>query len=305
MKSKAAIQIGNRRAGAREGSLNYRHAYHAGNFADVVKHTVLMLLIEHLLRKPKPFVVLDTHAGAGAYDLEGVEAGRTGEFRDGIGRLGAAAGGATLPPVVTRYLELVAAHSADAGDPDERRYYPGSPAVIRRLLRPQDRLIACELHPPTAAALRGRFAGDPQVAVHQRDGYEALRALLPPAERRGMVLIDPPYETADEMDTLLRAVDTALARWPEGIYALWYPIKDRVPVWRLQDRIAALPLRRLIAAELTLFDHEDALRLNGCGLMIINPPWQFEDRLAELLPPLHALLNRAGGHAKVVPLAEK
>jgi len=200
--------------------VNYRHGFHAGNFADVVKHTLLVLLLEALERKPAPLAYLDTHAGAGVYDLGSEAARRTGEAAGGIGRLWPARG--RLPAAAERLCQIVAA--LDAGDPP--KLYPGSPWVAASLLRPTDRLVLAELHPEEARALKTEFQRDTRAAVHERDGYEMLKALTPPAERRGLVLLDPPYEQPEEFPELVKAVTAAHGRWSGGVYALWYPIKD-------------------------------------------------------------------------------
>jgi 23S rRNA (adenine2030-N6)-methyltransferase len=208
--------------------MNYRHAYHAGNFADVVKHAVLCRVLTHLREKPAAFRIIDTHAGAGRYDLAGPEAGKTLEWRDGIGRLM----GATLPPPVgallTPYLDAVAALNPDG----RLARYPGSPVLAQALLRRQDRLIACELEPRAAAALERELAGDNRAKAIAIDGWTALTAYVPPTERRGVVLIDPPFEQPDEFARLGQGLAAAHRKWPTGIYLLWYPIKDPAEVQR-------------------------------------------------------------------------
>ncbi len=239
--------------------MNYRHAFHAGNFADVVKHALLVWLLRAMARKDKPFLVLDTHAGLGAYDLEGDPAQRTGEAFGGIFRvLGA------REPALADYLAVVA----------ELGLYPGSPEITRALLRPGDRLVCCELHPEDAAALRRRYARRPAVSVHLRDGYEAMTALLPPPERRGLILVDPPYERPDEFTQLAAALRAAHARFATGVFVAWYPIKGRAPVRAFHAALDGV--RDVVAAEFRLREPVDAARLNGCGLLVINPPWQFE-----------------------------
>ena len=261
--------------------MNYRHAFHAGNFADCVKHALLVWLLGAMARKPRPFFVLDTHAGAGEAVLDAGPAARTGEWRGGIGRLRD-----DPPEVLAPYLDLV--RPAFAAVPSR---YPGSPRLIRALLRPGDRLAACELHPEDAAALRRAFRGDRQVQVHQRDGWEALGALLPPPERRGLILIDPPYEAADEFDRLTAALVAAHGRFPSGVFAAWYPIKHRAPVRRFLTAMQESGLRDIVAAELWLRAPLDPARLNGCGLLVVNPPYRFAEEVA---PILDALLDRLG-----------
>ena len=258
--------------------MNYRHAYHAGNFADVFKHIVLVKMIQHLRAKEAPFCVIDTHAGRGMYDLSSPEAARTREHLGGIGRVKRSAATAD-------YLDLVT--SAAGGNLPPTRY-PGSPRIARSLLRPSDRLILAELHPEEHAALRREFARDSQVAIHQVDGYKMLNALLPPKERRGLVLIDPPYEAPGEYGHAVVALANAYRRWPTGLYALWYPIKQRPVVWSFHEQLAASRIRKVLVAEFLIRAEEDWNLLNGCGIAFVNPPWRFEDWLHDLLPALAA-----------------
>lgn len=262
--------------------MNYRHAFHAGNFADCAKHALLVWLLLALRRKDTPFAVLDSHAGIGAYDLAGSEAARTGEWRRGILRL---LDGAEVPAPLADYLALVRA----AGAPST---YPGSPALARALLRPQDRLVACELHPEDHATLRARFRGDPQVAIHRRDGWEALRALTPFPERRGLVLVDPPFEQEGEFQRMARGIALVAHRFRAAIQACWYPIKHRAPVRAFHAALREAGLRDLLAAELWLREPTDPQRLNGCGLLVANAPYRFEEEGGTILA---ALLARLGG----------
>ncbi len=256
--------------------MNYRHAFHAGNFADCFKHALLVWLLRALRRKPAPFAVLDSHAGAGRYDLAG-PAERTGEWRRGIARLLHAP-----PAALADYVGVVEA----AG------LYPGSPVISRALLRPDDRLVCCEWHPEDAVALRRCFAGDAQVAVHARDGWAALGALLPPgAAKRGLVLIDPPYEVPDEHARVADALSVVARRFPNGIAAAWYPIKHRAPVRALHEAVRLGGVRDVVAAELWLRDPTDPSRLNGNGLLVRHPPYLWD---TEWPPMLAALLERLG-----------
>ncbi|HEV7476996.1 MAG TPA: 23S rRNA (adenine(2030)-N(6))-methyltransferase RlmJ [Burkholderiales bacterium] len=259
--------------------MNYRHGYHAGNFADVLKHTALCELLRLLTAKDKKLFVLDTHAGAGGYDLAGGRARRTGEAEAGIARL-LASSHTGMPPAVTRYLAAVAAYDRKFGPAGSGlRRYPGSPRLVRAALRPGDRFIACELQPAEALALKREFAGDRAVEVRQADGYKVLKALLPPVERRGLVLIDPPFETTDEFERLLRALRQGVRRFATGCYALWYPIKDETAVAFAGELAAFKPL--------TLDLHMDAVepgKLAACALAVINPPWRFEEAMREALP---------------------
>jgi 23S rRNA (adenine2030-N6)-methyltransferase len=254
--------------------VNYRHAYHAGNFADCLKHAVLVWLLAALARKDKPFRVLDTHAGAGFYDLDGAEAARTGEAARGIGRLLQAP-----PPALRAYVSLV----------ERVGLYPGSPAIVRAMLREADQLVACELHPEEHAGLRRRMAGDARVAVHLRDGYEAVGAFLPPPQRRGLTLLDPPFESADEFERLGQAVLLATRRFAGGVVAAWYPVKHRAPVRAFLASVEGV--RDMVTVELLLREPVDASRLNGCGLLVVNPPFGFE---AAVAPMASALLARVG-----------
>lgn len=263
--------------------MNYRHGFHAGNFADVVKHAILVGLLRHLRGKDRPFAVLDTHAGAGRYELGSIEAKRTGEAASGIGRLHPR----RCAPPLADYLTLVGEANPGQWKPGAPpRRYPGSPDIIRSLLRAHDRLVACELHRQEVRKLRALLAGDARVAVHERDGWAALRAFLPPPERRGLVLIDPPFEVRGEFATMAEQTVAAHRRWPTGQYMLWYPIKDMAGPELLHAGLSESGIRRIL--RVTFLRHAELLpdRLNGCGLLLINPPWQFD---AELPPLLDAL----------------
>lgn len=252
--------------------LSYRHAFHAGNFADVFKHFVLTLLIQHLGRKITPFRYLDTHAGAGLYDFTSEMARKHREHEGGIARLWSLP---QVPAELSGYLDAVRAFNPDG----RLRRYPGSPHLVRCFLRPQDRMTLCELHPTEARVLRDEFSGDHQVSVQKLDGYHALKALLPPRERRGLVLIDPAYELRDERDRLLQALSEAWKRWPTGIYAVWYPVQDRPTVDWLYRRIKHTGFTKILAAELRVHAQDLPLRLNGSGMIVINPPWQLDAAL--------------------------
>jgi 23S rRNA (adenine2030-N6)-methyltransferase len=258
--------------------MNYRHAFHAANFADCMKHALVHALVAALARKPTPFRVLDTHAGIGLYDLQSNEARRTGEWRDGIGRLENLQNGPLLP-----WLTLVRSFP--------RGSYPGSPALIRAMLRPGDHLALCELHPEDAATLRAAFKGDPQVSVHKRDAYEALTALTPFPERRGLVLMDPPFEAEGEFTRMAEGMMALSRRFRGAIQAAWYPIKHRAPVRAFQDELAGSEMRDVIACELWLREPTDPTRLNGCGLEVVNPPFGFAQTARDLLAALHARLS--------------
>jgi 23S rRNA (adenine2030-N6)-methyltransferase len=273
--------------------VNYRHAFHAGNFADVVKHIVLSLLIGRLKEKEAAFRVIDTHAGTGFYDLTADEPSRTGEWREGIGRLY----GRTLEPdlasLLKPYLDTVRA--ANGGGALVR--YPGSPWIARRLIRPQDRLTLTELHPDDARLLAAEFDRDRQVKVIHLDGWLALGAFVPPKERRGLVLVDPPFEQPDEFDRLLSGLAEAHRRWPTGIYALWYPVKDLPAIDRFRLGLSASGIKRLLRAELTVRSRSAAGTFNGTGLVVCNPPWQFGETLETVLGGLRPVLAAGPGAA--------
>jgi 23S rRNA (adenine2030-N6)-methyltransferase len=272
--------------------MNYRHAYHAGNFADCMKHALFVWLLRAMMRKPAPFLILDTHAGLGRYDLSQGPAERTGEWRQGVARLLEDA-----PPALADYLDVV------------RRLglYPGSPAIARALMRAQDRLVLCELQSEDNLGLRHLFGRDPQVAVHKRDAWEALGALLPPPERRGLVLIDSPYEQPDEFARVLDGLQTGLARFATGVFAAWYPIKHRTPVRDFHEAVRASGLRDVVAAELRLREPTDPARLNGCGLLVVNPPFRFEAEADAILAALLARLGdgEPGAGTEVLRLADE
>jgi 23S rRNA (adenine2030-N6)-methyltransferase len=272
--------------------VNYRHAYHAGNFADVLKHVALVAALDYLGRKDAPYFYLDTHAGRGLYPLTAGETQRAGEYRDGIARLLDAP---SPPAAVAAYLDLVRGLGVEDG---RLVAYPGSPRLAAACLRPDDRGALCELEPREAAALRAELKRDDRFAVHDRDGYEALVALVPPREKRGLVLIDPPYEEPDEFDRLLAALAGALQRWPAGVYAVWYPIKHGDAARRFVARMAGTGVRRQLVAELCVRPEDSPVGLNGAGMLFVNPPWQLDERLGEALPWLHGQLATASGGAR-------
>jgi 23S rRNA (adenine2030-N6)-methyltransferase len=276
--------------------MNYRHAYHAGNFADVLKHVVLLALLESLKAKPAPFALVDTHAGSGCYALDGEEAGKTGEYKDGIARLlfpdlhGGDAAAEALPPLLCRWLDGILALP---GNEHGLKLYPGSPLQAARAMREGDGAYLCELHPDEAAHLRELFHRDRRVHVHARDGYAALKALLPPKEKRGLVLIDPPYEAQEaEYATIEKALKEAMQRWPGGIYAVWYPVKLRSQVQPFLRNLRHSGAKRVLRAELLVHPDDSPLRLNGTGMAILNPPWKLDDALREPLRALARLLSQ-------------
>lgn len=273
--------------------MNYRHAFHAGNHADVLKHIVLLAICDSLLAKPAALFALDTHAGRGLYRLDDAQALRTGEAAAGVLRL---LEDPPRHPLVARYLEALQACRTAHGDTS----YPGSPWLLAHALRSHDRIAACELHPGEAAELRAAFGGDPRVAVHARDGYDAVRALLPPRGpeariHRGLVLVDPPYEAQlEEFDTVVAAARDGLARWPQACWAIWYPIKRRRALHPFLRRIPGLPAKSALVAELLVRPDDSPLRMNGSGMLLLNPPWQLDARLASVLPLLADQLGEPG-----------
>lgn len=264
--------------------MNYRHAFHAGNFADVFKHLILVRLLKALQKKDKGFAYLETHAGAGRYHLGAPDPQKTGEYREGIERLwdGDAAQG------IEDYLDAVRAVNRGR----RLRYYPGSPRLARFFLRPQDRMRLAEQAPSECARLRAEFTGDSQVMVRCGDGYALLKAWLPPPERRGLVLIDPPYERADEWARARDGLMLALKRWAHGVYALWYPLKAGAPIDRFKTRLVHAGIPKVLSAELTLWPADSPSRLNGCGMLIVNPPWRLDTELGRLLQPLAVRLKQ-------------
>lgn len=264
--------------------MNYRHAFHAGNFGDVFKHLALTLLLKSLQKKDAPFCYLDTHAGPGRYDLQSEAAQKTGEYRDGIQRLW----GNHEVPHAENYLAAVRALNAD----DVLRYYPGSPRLARFFLRPQDRMLLIEAHPEEVAKLKSEFEGDRQVIVQQQDAYASLKALLPPKEKRGLVLIDPPYESPHEFSQVIQGLRSATDRWSSGIYAVWYPIKNRPPIEAFHRSLIATGIRKILCAEFCPYPDDSAFRLNGCGMVIINPPWQLDETLQAMMAVLFKLLRQ-------------
>lgn len=270
--------------------MNYRHAFHAGSFADVFKHAVLCRVLAHLRGKESAFRVIDTHAGAGLYDLAGPEASRGREWQDGIGRLMQAQLPAPAADLLVPYLDVI----ASLNRPNALTVYPGSPGLVRALLRPQDRLIACELEPEAFAALRQALKGDVRIKTVAIDGWTALQAYVPPKERRGLVLVDPPFEQDDEFRRLAEGFAAAYGKWPTGSYAIWYPIKGRSEPDAFAKRLRRFGIPKILRAELMVTPLRDPSRLNGSGLVLVNPPWTLEGELTILLPALAGLLGRHG-----------
>lgn len=273
-------------------SMNYRHAFHAGNHADVLKHVVLLALCEALQQKPAPFFALDTHAGRGLYALDAEAAKRTGEADAGVERLLA---DAPRDPAIKRYLKAIRACRATHG----RHAYPGSPWLLAHALREQDRIACCELQPVEATLLKQHLGHDPRMAIHQRDGYAAIKALLPPTVgstrfARGLVLVDPPYESQlAEFDVAFLALREGLIRWPQACFALWYPIKQRRTLHPFYRKATSLPAKSTLVAELLVHPDDSPLRMNGSGMLLLNPPYQVDGELADMLPKLASSLSDA------------
>jgi 23S rRNA (adenine2030-N6)-methyltransferase len=272
--------------------VNYRHAFHAGNFADVHKHVVLLALLEHLHKKPKPFFFLDTHAGPGVYDLQSAEARRGGEWQNGIGRIRK-----TTPPLacLDHYLAIVGSTGQS---------YPGSPVIAAEMLRENDRAVFVEKHPDEALLLKETIGYRKRVSVLADSGFVALKAQLPPKENRGLVLIDPPYENDSEFADVAQALLIALGRWPNGIYCVWYPLKPGRSEQRLQRTLIDAGIKKILALELNVLPSDSPLGLNGSGLVIVNPPFHLDEQMRVLLPQLHrALVPEQTGGVRVEWLA--
>lgn len=253
--------------------LSYQHGFHAGNFADVHKHLLLTLLLQSLNRKAKPWSYLETHGGRARYDLEGEQALKTGEYRDGIARLWQQ----SVPEAVQPYLDQVA-----AVNDQQLLAYPGSPLMAAQMGRDKDVISVMELHPAEADALKNVFRGDERVNVHHRDGYEGVLSLLPPKPNRGVVLIDPAFEVKQEYRDLVKFITKAYKRWPNGCYAIWYPLLP-AGLWQQMKRdLAATGIRKILCSELDIRASEGERGMYGSGMLVINPPWQLDETLAEV-----------------------
>lgn len=261
--------------------MNYRHAFHAGNFADVVKHVLLARAVAHLCRKDTAFRAIDTHAGTGRTNLQGDQATRGGEWQGGIGRVWQHPFDAKVTDLLVPYLSAIAAFNPDGA----LHVYPGSPLLIRQWLRPQDRMIACELEGGAAQALARNLRGDPRVKAITIDGWAALNAFIPPKEKRGLVLIDPPYEQEDELTRAGEALCAAHRKWPNGMLLLWYPIKDDRAVARMMRALNAVGLAKSLRIELSRTGQSDG-KLRGTGLIAINAPWTLQNEAQILLTAL-------------------
>ncbi len=271
--------------------MNYRHAFHAGNFADVIKHLALVSILIHLKKKPAPFAVIDSHAGRGLYDLTSEEARRSGEAAGGIARLAGLTDG---PETLRSYLDLVRGLGAGR--------YPGSPLIAARLLRPQDRLVAIEKHPQEAQALGAALAPFRRARLAEADGYSRLPSLLPPPERRGLVLIDPPYEAPDEFAQVARAVADVHRRFATGIVLIWFPIKSPAAADAFCGEVLLAGPRKLLRLDIHVGAADD--RLAAAGLLVVNPPFGFADDMRAVLGVVAPLLGRDGAaRARVAWLA--
>lgn len=260
--------------------MNYRHIYHAGNFADVFKHWILTLILSKLSKKTTPFCLFDTHAGLGFYDLQDVNAQKTLEFKSGVARLL----DKTVAPEFNDFIRLIIEYN--------RQYsaYPGSPAIMQAFMRATDRLILSELHPADYQTLKHNFKDDRRITTLQQSGYATLKALLPPLERRGLILIDPPFEKDDEFEQIIISIKESLKRFANGIYAIWYPIKDRKAISQFYNNLEKTSAASILVIE--LHANESILnQLNSCGMVVINPPWQLEETLKSAMPNLISYLN--------------
>ena len=273
--------------------LSYRHSFHAGNHADVLKHTVQSLIISSLNEKEKPYLYLDTHAGAGRYLLSGEHAERTGEYLEGIARIWQQD---DLPAELAPYIKAV----KDLNPGGKLRYYPGSPLIARYLMREQDKLQLTELHPTDFPLLRGEFQKDKRTRVDRADGYLQLKAKLPPLSRRGFVLIDPPYELKSDYQAVVKGIQEGYKRFSTGVYALWYPVVLRQQIKRLCNDLEATGIRRILQIELAVLPDSDRHGMTASGMIVINPPWKLEQQMNNVLPWLHKVLSPNGtGHTKL------
>ncbi|KLN47505.1 ribosomal RNA large subunit methyltransferase J [Providencia rettgeri] len=273
--------------------LSYRHSFHAGNHADVLKHTVQSLIIESLKEKEKPFLYLDTHSGAGRYQLTGEHAEKTGEYLDGIARIWEQP---DLPEELLPYMNIV----RRLNDGGRLRYYPGSPLLAKFLLREQDKLVLTELHTSDYPLLRGEFLKDRRAQVSREDGYQQLKSKLPPHSRRGFALMDPPYEMKSDYEAVVKAVAEGYKRFATGTYAIWYPVVLRQQIKRMVNQLEATGIRKILQIELAVRPDSDQRGMTASGMIVINPPWKLEQQMRNVLPWLHKTLVPEGtGHTLV------
>lgn len=279
--------------------MNYRHIYHAGNICDVAKHAAFTLLIERLRAKDSAFAILDTHAGCGHYDLQDERALKTNEAAEGVHKLWSYSADHDVPNEIRVYLDMLRAVNAGGS---ALRYYPGSPLIARKLMRPQDRLIACELHEEDYGSLARLFHGDRQAQIHHRDGYASLKAFLPFSEKRGLILIDPPFEVTDEIDRLIAAMRLIQERMPQVMVAVWYPIKERPAIWHFHDALVGAALPKVMASAFIFKNEIRSDRLNGSGLVTINTPWKLDESMTALFAFLRQAMAVDEGEGIVKPL---
>ncbi|MBY8121205.1 23S rRNA (adenine(2030)-N(6))-methyltransferase RlmJ [Vibrio fluvialis] len=272
--------------------LSYRHSFHAGNHADVVKHIVQSLILSALQQKDKPFVYHDTHSGVGRYDLTHEWSEKTGEYKQGIALLWQQT---EVPEDIHSYLDAIKALNDDG----ELRYYPGSPRVARAHLRSHDRMVLTELHPSDYPLLEQEFHRDRQVAIFKEDGFARLKGSLPPKERRGLVLIDPPYELAKEYRDVVQAIAQSYKRWATGIYAIWYPVVNRCDIDDMIEGLQGLGIRKILQIELGVSPDTNERGMTASGMIVINPPWKLESQMQSILPFLKEAIAPATGHYKV------
>ncbi|ANO31760.1 23S rRNA (adenine(2030)-N(6))-methyltransferase RlmJ [Vibrio breoganii] len=272
--------------------LSYRHSFHAGNHADVVKHIVQSLILDALKQKDKPFVYHDTHSGVGRYDLTHEWSEKTGEYKQGIAKLWQQA---DLPEELESYLDSI----RTLNEGDELRYYPGSPRVARAQLRRGDRMVLTELHPSDFPLLEQEFHRDRQVKIFKEDGFARLKGSLPPRERRGLVLIDPPYELAKEYRDVVQAIAQSYKRWATGIYAIWYPVVNRYDIDDMLKGLQGLGIRKILQIEMGVSPDTNERGMTASGMIIVNPPWKLESQMQAILPVLKQAIAPATGHFKV------
>lgn len=277
--------------------MNYRHSFHAGNFADVVKHVVLARILAYLGQKDAPFRVLDTHAGAGLYDLQGEDARRTGEWEAGIGAVLRAEFSPAVRELLAPWLALVAEFNPPGAGTDDAHplgRYPGSPLIAQALTRPQDRLLFCETEPGVRRALEEAVGRDARAKVLSMDAWQALGAHLPPKERRGLVLIDPPFEQPGEFHRMAEGLENAHKRFATGIYALWYPIKDVRAVDAFRRELERAHIPKTLNIQFDIRSVRQADTLSGCGMVVVNPPFTLADELRTVLSALAPVLASDG-----------
>ncbi|GIB78731.1 ribosomal RNA small subunit methyltransferase D, RsmJ family protein [Vibrio cholerae] len=272
--------------------LSYRHSFHAGNHADVLKHIVQSLILNSLQQKEKPFVYHDTHSGVGRYDLTHEWSEKTGEYKQGIARVWQQD---NIPAELDSYLDAI----RQLNQGETLRYYPGSPRVARAHLREQDRMVLTELHPSDYPLLEQEFHRDRQVSIYKEDGFARLKASLPPQERRGLVLIDPPYELAKEYRDVVRAIAQSYKRWATGIYAIWYPVVNRCDIDDMLEGLQSLEIRKILQIELGVAPDTNERGMTASGMIVINPPWTLESQMQTILPFLKQAIAPATGHYKV------